>query len=109
MMFAERIKQLRNEFKLTQREFAGKFNISAGTIAMWETGKREPDFKTLCKIADYFGCSTDYLLGRTDDPHLEIKKAPPESGAEEYAKDIDAPEFTADEIKRLKAFLENQK
>ncbi len=36
---------------------------------MWETGKREPDFDTISRIADYFQTTVDYLLGRTDDPY----------------------------------------
>lgn len=35
---------------------------------MWETGDRSPDPETINKLADFFGCSTDYLYGRTDDP-----------------------------------------
>ena len=103
------LKIIREQHGKLQRDVAADLGIGLSTFSQYETGKREPDNKTLIKLADYFGCSTDYLLGRTDDPRLEIKKAPPESGAEEYAKDIDAPEFTADEIKRLKAFLESQK
>ena len=103
------LKIIREQHGKLQKDVAADLGIGLSTFSQYETGKREPDNKTLIKLADYFGCSTDYLLGRTDDPRLEIKKAPPESGAEEYAKDIDAPEFTADEIKRLKAFLESQK
>ena len=103
------LKIIREQHGKLQKDVAADLGIGLSTFSQYETGKREPDNKTLIKLADYFGCSTDYLLGRTDDPRLEIKKAPPESSAEEYAKDIDAPEFTADEIKRLKAFLESQK
>lgn len=62
-MFAERLKQLRKSKGLTQVQFATEFNISAGTIAMWETNKRIPDTTMLMRIADYFGVSVDYLLG----------------------------------------------
>lgn len=65
-MFAERLKLLRKERKITQIKFAQDFNISKGTIGMWETGKREPDFEMVIRIADYFGVSSDYLLGRDD-------------------------------------------
>lgn len=64
MSLGERIKELRKNRKLTQIEFAKLFQISNGTIAMWETDKRQPDFNTLQKLADYFGVTTDYLLGR---------------------------------------------
>ncbi len=65
-MLSERLKILRNEKKLSQRELANKLNISNGTIAMYETNKRQPDNETLTKIADFFNVSIDYLLGRTD-------------------------------------------
>lgn len=61
-MFADRLKQLRNEKGITQVEFAKIFNISSGTIAMWETGRRTPDVDMLGRIADYFDVTVDYLL-----------------------------------------------
>jgi len=64
--FAERIKILRLEKKLTQIEFAKKLNMSNGTIGSWETGAVLPSVSVLIKIADFFEVSTDYLLGRTD-------------------------------------------
>lgn len=67
-MFGDKLKELRNRENITQYQFAGIFKISTGTIAMWETNKRQPDFDMLQKIADYFDVSVDYLLGRTDEP-----------------------------------------
>lgn len=63
-MVGDIIKTLRKESGLTQIEFAKIFKISSGTIAMWETNKRQPDYETLNKIADFFNVSVDYLLGR---------------------------------------------
>lgn len=65
-MFAERLKLLRKQKGLTQIEFAKRFNIATGTIAMWETGKRTPDFSMLTEIADFFGVTIDYLLGNAE-------------------------------------------
>jgi repressor LexA len=58
------IRELRNKRELTQREFAKLINLAPSTIAMYETGKRKPDSDTLQVIADFFGVTTDYLLGR---------------------------------------------
>lgn len=69
-MFAENLKGLRKQKGLTQIEFAKHFNIATGTIAMWETGKRTPDFKMLLQIAAFFDVTVDYLLGN------EQKKEP---------------------------------
>ncbi|MFR6090003.1 MAG: helix-turn-helix domain-containing protein [Anaerobutyricum hallii] len=66
-MFAERIKMLRKEKGITQVELAEAMGLSKGTIAMWEVGKREATFDTLCKLAEFFGKSIDYILGRSDD------------------------------------------
>lgn len=71
-MFSQRLKQLRKSFGITQTEFAKEFNISQGTIGMWETGQRTPDIEMLSKIARRFNVSIDYLLGETD----ETKKSP---------------------------------
>ena len=68
-MFSQRLKELRKASGLTQIQFAEQFNIAKGTVGMWETGKREPDFDTIGRIADYFQTTVDYLLGRTDDPY----------------------------------------
>lgn len=65
-MIDNRLKKLRNELNLTQRELSEKLNVSKGSIAMYETGKRSPDNDFLSKLADFFDVSTDYLLGRTD-------------------------------------------
>jgi repressor LexA len=53
------------------------FGVAQNTYSQWETDKREPDFKTLSRIADYFQVSVDYLLGRSDDPEPEQKQKGP--------------------------------
>lgn len=67
-MFADILKNLRKNKGLTQVQFAEIFNISSGTIAMWETNKRIPDTSMLIKIAEYFGVTVDYLLGNSNNP-----------------------------------------
>lgn len=64
--FADRLKILREENNLTQLELAQKFNITSQTISQYERGIRTPDFSLLDSIANYFGVSVDYLLGRTN-------------------------------------------
>lgn len=60
-MLSDRLKELRNKHKLTQAQFANIFNVSSGTIGMWETNKRTPDLEMLKKIANHFDVSLDYL------------------------------------------------
>mgnify|MGYP001852586760 CR=1 FL=1 len=57
------LKTLRNQFGYNQREMASLLNLAKATYARYETGETEPDFQTLFKIANYFNCSIDYLLG----------------------------------------------
>lgn len=73
-MFAKRLQGLRKDKGLTQKQFAEKFGIAGGTIAMWETGKREPDFKTTERLADFFNVSVDYLLGRDERKRVPVSE-----------------------------------
>ena len=66
-MFAERLKQLRKEKDMTQVELAEALEVSKGTIAMWETGKRRPSFDMLDKLSDLFDRRLDYIMGTSDD------------------------------------------
>lgn len=67
-ILARRIAEQRKKKKLSQTKFAEKFGVGRSTIAMWETGDREPDLDTIQKLANFFGVTTDYLLGLSDDP-----------------------------------------
>ena len=63
-LLSQKLKELRLNKGLTQIEFAKTFNIANGTVGNWETGKREPDYEMLSRIADFYGVTIDYLLGR---------------------------------------------
>ncbi|MFZ5642573.1 MAG: helix-turn-helix domain-containing protein [Bacillota bacterium] len=65
-IFPKRLKELRTKNDISQEELGLIVNLSKSTISLYESGKREPDYETLKKLADYFGCSTDYLLGKTN-------------------------------------------
>jgi transcriptional regulator with XRE-family HTH domain len=58
------LRKLRENKGITQAELGKVLSISPSTIGMYEQGRRSPDYETLKKIADYFGVSTDCLLGR---------------------------------------------
>lgn len=71
MNFSERLKELREQRQLSQEQLAEALSIPRSTIAHYEseTGSlRLPRPERLQQIADFFQVSTDYLLGRTDDP-----------------------------------------
>ena len=64
--FGQRIKDLRIEFGLTQQSMAEKFNVHRTTVKDWEIRGKEPNYITLCKLAQFFKVTTDYLLGLED-------------------------------------------
>ena len=59
-----RIKILRKSNKMTQEKLANELKIARSTLAMYEINKSEPDQATLLKLADFFGVTVDYILGR---------------------------------------------
>ncbi|MBM7647048.1 transcriptional regulator with XRE-family HTH domain [Scopulibacillus daqui] len=67
-ILSERLKQLRKEKKKTQQDIADYLGITRPAYTAYERGYRQPDYKTLEKLADCYDVSTDYLLGRIDNP-----------------------------------------
>ena len=69
-----RVKQLREKTGLSQAKLAKVLGVvSQPVIARYEIGDCFPSYPVLIKIADYFNVSTDYLLGRTDNPVLYVQ------------------------------------
>ena len=67
-MFADKIRVLRKEKKLTQAEVAKEVGLSARGYQDLELGAK-PRYDALLHIADFYGVSEDWLMGRTDNPH----------------------------------------
>ena len=66
------IKAAREKQGLTQQECAELFNVKLRAWQTYEQGVSEPKFEVLCKIADKFGVTTDYLLGRDSQKSNEL-------------------------------------
>ena len=66
MEFPERLKALRLEANLTQKDMADKFNISQQAYAKWELESANPTKNVITKLASIFNVSVDYLVGKTD-------------------------------------------
>ena len=66
-MFFIRLKELRIEGGYTQKQLAEAIQTTADSIYSWEKGRSQPSLEMLCRIADFFECSIDYLTGREDD------------------------------------------
>ncbi len=65
-MITERLIRLREEKKLTKKDIAEFLKIDQSTYGKYELGKRQPDYDTLLKLADFFDVSVDYLLCRSN-------------------------------------------
>lgn len=85
--FGDRLKELRCLRGLTQRELANVLGVTDGAVTLWESNARMPSIPLLVQIADYFGVSVDYLLGRTDDPRPSFKTSSP---ADSYSAERDS-------------------
>ena len=81
MNFRTRLKQLRNEKKINQRELANFLKVAPSTISMYESGQREPNFEVLESLADFFNVDLNYLLGKSDKTtKLMIEDSQPTQG-----------------------------
>ena len=67
-VFPDKLKECRKNQNKTQKDVASYLGISERGYQNYEIGKREPNHETTIKLADYFEVSTDYLLGRSDNP-----------------------------------------
>lgn len=65
-ILGKRIKELRVEKRISQRQLGVELGFSNQAISTWEAGQREPDCDSLVKIAKFFDTSVDYLLGLSD-------------------------------------------
>lgn len=86
MGFGERLKSLRKSKKMTQIELSRVLGVDHTTISKWEAGIYETDFETAQRIAQYFGVSADYLLGKENQ---EVKNLT-ETEILDYQKIIDS-------------------
>ncbi len=68
MSFSERLVELRKNHSLTQKQVYEGVGMSPLGYQRYEYGQREPAYKQLISLADFFNVSLDYLVGRSDNP-----------------------------------------
>lgn len=78
-MIGDVLKKLRIEKDLTSDELCKEIGIKGGSYRNYERNDRKPDYDTLCKLADFYSVTTDYLLGRPG-------AKPPENPIDEFAR-----------------------
>ncbi|MGE7875373.1 helix-turn-helix domain-containing protein [Streptomyces venezuelae] len=69
-----RIKELRKERKWSQKELGERVDVSESFISKVESGKKQPSRDVTTKIAEVLNVTTDYLLGRSEDPELTTEE-----------------------------------
>lgn len=69
-MFLPRIRQLREDSRLTQAQLGKVLHISQRCYSHYETGSRDIPLEQLIRLADYYEISLDYLTGRTENPKM---------------------------------------
>ena len=73
MSLGARIKALQEEKRISNKEIADLLHVAKNTVSGYVNDKSEMTFEALVKVADLFGVSTDYLLGRTDVPEIPLR------------------------------------
>ena len=71
-MISDKLKELRTERNITQKEIADFLECSPNVYSRYEIGARNPSYEILIKIADFYNVSTDYLLGHTVAEHNSL-------------------------------------
>jgi transcriptional regulator with XRE-family HTH domain len=99
-LLGKRIKELREEKGITQLSLAKAVNLSQQTIGHYEVGRANPDPGTLNKIADFFGVSIDYLMGRTN------VRAVIDTIAAHVAEEGEEHDWTDEELEDIERFKE---
>lgn len=89
-LFPARLRELRNEKNVSQQTLADTLKVSKSTIGYWENGDSLPDAESLAMLADFYGISADYLLGRSDVRSTEagMKEICEATGLQEGAVEI---------------------
>lgn len=74
MFIMNRLKLLREERGLYQKDIAKLLSVSIPAVNQYESGKRDMSTDTILKLANYFNVSIDYLLGKSDIRNIEELK-----------------------------------
>ena len=81
MTLGQKIKKLRIEKGLTQKDLADQLHVTFQTVSKWENDENEPDVSTLRELAKLFGCSLDYLLSENEE--MPKEEEPKDEGPKE--------------------------
>lgn len=121
MTLGDRLRERREKFGKTQLDAAKLLGISNVQLSRYESGDRRPDPDTLGRFAECYHTTTDFLLGRTDDPspdRVETANAAAQSAFEAFINNpehgvffkeyLAAPEERKEEMRRFWAFIQEK-
>lgn len=86
-----RIKKIRKQHGYTQTDLATKLGVSVSTVAMWETGKRQPQYKNVTAMSKLFEVDEEYILGGSD-----IMRKHPKMNAQQWVIDDECRKILTD-------------
>jgi transcriptional regulator with XRE-family HTH domain len=89
-IFSQRLKAARDLRKMSQGDLATKSGLQPSAISHFETGNRSPSFDNLKRLADALTVTTDYLLGRAEDPGAS---GPDAGSLFRHAENLSADDF----------------
>lgn len=72
MNIGDKLKALRIEKKMTQKQVADRIGLAISAVSSYESGSRYPSYDVLLKLARIFHVSTDYLLGVTETRNIDV-------------------------------------
>ena len=90
MTLGQKIKKLRTEKGLTQKDLADDIHVTFQTVSKWENDENEPDVSTIRELAKLFGCTLDYLLSEEEEIKTNIKENNEDEKIEENNAPIEA-------------------
>lgn len=97
ILVKNRVRELRRAKGVTQAELARVIGVAQNTLSYWEQGKYDIDTDSLQRIADYFDCSVDYLLVRSDSTAPSANTVSPLPSPPVTERDIQVALFGGDE------------
>ena len=112
-MFGEKLKNLRENKNLLQKELGDALNVTSQTVSGWEINRTKPDYDMLVTIANYFEVTTDYLLGN----EMKASKIENKLKKKEALKQLlikngymkQSDDLSNEELNRLMEFVVNNK
>jgi len=103
MTFGKRLKALRLEKEITQKQLGVLTGVAESTVSLYESDKRMPDNNMIKAFADYFDVTIDYLLGRSD-----IRRPFESAAASSPTSYDDLPPEALKELEQYREFLKQK-